>query len=75
MYTALDQAVHALFIIQHLDWMKLTVLIVALNVFEELAEACAEGRVPFHTTQSGAHPVCGKVCADLIVLSLQTHTL
>lgn len=51
--------------------MKLTVVIVALNVAEELAEASVQGCVPLHPTQSGAHPLSVMVGADLVISSLQ----
>lgn len=55
--------------------MKLTVVIVALNVAEEPAKASIHGCVPLHPTQSGAHPLSRMVGANLVVLSLQnTHT-
>ena len=56
-------------------FLKLTVLIVALNVVEEAAEAGVHGCVPLHPAQRGAHPLSGVVGADLIVRSLQnTHS-
>lgn len=54
--------------------MKLTVVIVALNVAEEPAEASAHGRIPLHPAQGGAHPLSGLVGASLIVLSLLKRT-
>lgn len=55
--------------------MKLTVVIVALNVAEESAEAGVHGCIPLHPAHSGAHPLSGLVGTNLIVLTLQnTHT-
>lgn len=55
--------------------LKLTFLIVSLNVVEESAEAGLHGFVTLHPVQRGAHPFSGVVSADLVVLFLEnTHT-
>lgn len=55
--------------------VKLTALVVALNVVEELTEASIQGCIPLHPTHSGAHPCSGMVGTDLIIFPLQNKSI